>query len=244
MYGLYMNPEQISAQETEKPLALLYVRVSTSRQADKEASLETQTQTLTETALAEGFRVEVIREEGKSAKDLRRPALKAAIEKLDSGEAVALYATRLDRVSRSVADFAWLIDRSKRMGWRTRILDVGVDTETPSGEFLVMVLAAAAQYERRINGARTKENMAYHKSEGKHMGRAPVLPAEVFEDICLQKAQGSSLNAVARNLNERGVPTALGGKKWYASTVKAVLTSSRIKTQPSPEVLERLGYVA
>jgi DNA invertase Pin-like site-specific DNA recombinase len=239
-----MNTETLTAQGVQKPLALLYVRVSTSEQVEEGASLDAQMVTLEQAAKADGFALEVVREEGRSAKNLRRPELQAAFARLDSGEAAALYVTRLDRLSRSVADFASVIDRAKRMGWRVRILDVGVDTSSPSGEFLVNVLAAAAQYERRIIGARTRDGMAQRKREGKHVGRAPVLSTEVFTDICLQKARGASLNAIARDLNERGVPTAMGGRKWYASTVKAVLTSSRMKSSPPPEVLEELGYVA
>jgi DNA invertase Pin-like site-specific DNA recombinase len=240
-----MKRDGNSVNDEAKPLALLYVRVSTVQQVEFGGSLESQTATLEATARADGFRTEVISEEGKSAKTIRRrPALKAAVARLDKGEAAALYATRLDRVSRSVADFAWLMDRSRRMGWRTRILDVNVDTDSPSGEFLLMVLAAAAQYERRLNGQRTREGMAVIKSKGKHMGRSPVLPQQVFEAICIQKAKGLSLSAIARDLNERQVPTALGGRAWYPSTVRAVLKSERMKSSPSPEAFEQLEQVA
>jgi DNA invertase Pin-like site-specific DNA recombinase len=240
-----MKQEKESVNAESQPLALLYVRVSTARQAEFGGSLEHQATTLEAAARGDGFRTEVVSEEGKSAKTIkRRPALKAAIGRLDKGEAAALYATRLDRVSRSVADFAWLMNRARRMGWRTRILDVNVDTDSPSGEFLLMVLAAAAQYENRLRAARTKEGMAVLKSRGKHMGRKGILPVWVFEDICLMKREGRSLTAIARDLNERQVPTALGGREWYPSTVRAVLMSERMKSTPSPEALAKLGEVA
>jgi DNA invertase Pin-like site-specific DNA recombinase len=136
------------------------------------------------------------------------------------------------------------MNRARRMGWRTRILDVNVDTDSPSGEFLLMVLAAAAQYENRLRAVRTKEGMAVLKSRGKHMGRKGILPVWVFEDICLMKREGRSLTAIARDLNERQVPTALGGREWYPSTVRAVLMSERMKSTPSPEALAKLGEVA
>lgn len=239
-----MNTRTNPALGLHKPRALLYVRVSSEEQVDEGASLAAQAYSLEKVAKADGFEVEVVAEEGRSAKNLRRPALQAAFERLESGEAAALYVTRLDRLSRSVGDFASVIDRAKRMGWRLVMLDPNVDTDSPSGAFLGNIMAAAAQYERELLSLRTREGMAQRKREGKHLGRAPVLSNEVFVDICLQKARGLSLSAIAKDLNARGVPTAMGGLKWYASTVKAVLTSSRIKSSPPPEVLEKLGYVA
>ncbi|MEW1822387.1 recombinase family protein [Arthrobacter sp. NPDC080031] len=41
-------------------------------------------------------------------------------------------------------------------------------------------------------------------------------------------AGGMSMDAIAKSLNERNVPTAHGGKAWYAGTVKRVIDSQRI----------------
>ncbi len=48
---------------------------------------------------------------------MNRPALLAALTRLDRGDADALIAIRLDRISRSVADFAGRLDRAGRKGW-------------------------------------------------------------------------------------------------------------------------------
>ena len=57
------------------------------------------------------------------------------------------------------------------------------DSATPSGEFLVNVMAAAAQFERRIIGQRTREGMAQKRAEGVHVGRQSKLPADVVERL-------------------------------------------------------------
>ena len=63
-----------------RPLALAYVRVSTVEQAEEGASLDAQALALIEAAERKGFRVEVIREEGRSGKSLsRRPVLAEAL---------------------------------------------------------------------------------------------------------------------------------------------------------------------
>jgi len=181
----------------EKPLALAYVRVSTSEQVEEGASLDAQAAALIEAAERKGFRVEVIREEGRSGKSLKgRPALAEALDRLSKGEAQALYAQRLDRLSRSVADFAHLLDRATRQGWTVAVLDADVDTSTPSGEFLVNVLASAAQYERRIIGARTRDALAQRRREGVRLGRPSILDASTVARISAERGQGRSLRAI------------------------------------------------
>ena len=206
-----------------RPLALAYVRVSTDGQVESGASLDAQAVALVEAAERKGFRVEVVREEGRSGKSLRgRPALGEALERLRKGEAQALYAQRLDRLSRSVADFAHLLDLAKRQGWTVAVLDADVDTSTPSGEFLVNVLASASQYERRIIGARTRDALAQRRRQGVRLGRPPTLPKSVTARIVRERNSGSSLRKIAEGLNRDGVPTAHGGKQWHASTVANV----------------------
>lgn len=207
-----------------RPLALAYVRVSTTDQAQLGASLDAQETALVQLAERKGFRVEVVREEGKSGKSLkRRPALAEALARLDRGDAQALYAQRLDRLSRSVGDFAYLLDRAKRRGWTVVVADADVDTSTPSGGFLTNILAAAAQYEREIISARTKDALAQRRREGKRLGRPSQLPVAVVGRVLKLREGGASLRAIADRLNSEEVPTAHEGAKWHASTVRKVL---------------------
>ncbi len=219
--------------------ALLYVRVSTEEQASHGASLASQETALIAEAERRGVDWEIVRDEGVSARSLNRPALLNALQRLDQGEATMLLAYRLDRLSRSVADFSSLLDRSHRRGWRLVVCDVDVDTGTPSGEFLVNVVAAAAQFERRLIGQRTREGMAQRRSEGVHLGRPAVLPTDVVDRIRDLRLRGASLRAIAEELNSTGVPTAHGGRRWHASTVSAVLTSvTACRWREAPEPMQ------
>src|SRR4051812_47038336 len=105
-----------------RPLALAYVRVSTAEQANEGASVDAQRAALGAEAERRGWDLEVVADEGYSAKDLRRPGLVSALERLDRGAADSLIAVRLDRVSRSVADFAGLLARAKKRSWRIVLL--------------------------------------------------------------------------------------------------------------------------
>lgn len=209
------------------PLALAYVRVSTEDQAERGASLEAQRAALRAEAERRGWAVEIVADEGLSAKNLQRPGLQAALAALDAGAADYLMAVRLDRVSRSVADFAGLLDRAARRDWGLVMLSPNLDTSDPAGRFTANVLASAAQYERELIGARTREGMAQRKAEGVHVGRPRVMDEAVRARVLALRDEGLAMGKIADRLNVEGVATAHGGRKWYASTVKRVIDAQK-----------------
>jgi DNA invertase Pin-like site-specific DNA recombinase len=85
------------------------------------------------------------------------------------------------------------------------------------------LLAAFGQFERRLIGQRTKEALAAKKAAGVRLGRPPTVRESVARRIKRLRARGLSLRAIAAALNDAGVPTAQGGKQWYAATVRGVL---------------------
>jgi DNA invertase Pin-like site-specific DNA recombinase len=215
------------AKHTETTVtAIAYCRVSTVEQESTGHSLDDQETVLRALATLKGWDVKIVRETGSGKSLSGRPLLVDALASLDSGEAHVLMSVRLDRLSRSVADFAGLMDRAERRGWDLHVADLGLDTSTPSGRLVAQVLAATAEHERRIIGERTKEGLRAAKAKGVRLGRPTVLLAEVRESIQSAREEGLSLRAIASDLNERGIPTAHGGKAWHASTVRAVLASA------------------
>jgi DNA invertase Pin-like site-specific DNA recombinase len=85
------------------------------------------------------------------------------------------------------------------------------------------MLATFAQFERRLISQRTKEALAVKKAQGVRLGRPPSMPQAVVRRIQRQRARGDSLRKIAADLNQSGVPTAQGGARWYAATVRHVL---------------------
>ena len=85
------------------------------------------------------------------------------------------------------------------------------------------VLATFGQFERRLISQRTKEALAIKKASGVQLGRRPNVPRPIVRRIQRQRAHGDSLRAIAHSLNHDRVPTAQGGKEWYAATVRHVL---------------------
>lgn len=216
-----------------RTLALAYVRVSTAEQADEGASLEAQRHLLSQEADRRGWDVEFVADEGYSAKSVvGRPGLTAALDRLDAGHADVLLVLRVDRLSRSVSDFAALMARAQHRRWSLAALDLGVDTSTPAGDLMAHVLASVAQYERKVIGQRTREGMAQRQAEGVHVGRPSALPKETVDRIVLERNAGTSLSEIARRLTADGISTAAGGR-WHAATIKRVLGSAAARNASS-----------
>ncbi len=201
-----------------------YIRVSTGEQFDSGAGLEAQRRAIREECQRRGWRLAAIHEDVASGRALAgRTGLNGALTALDGRQAAALVVAKLDRLSRSLLDFAGLMDRGRKAGWALVALDLGVDTTTPSGEMMANVLAVFAQFERRLIGQRTREALAVKRLQGVRLGRRPVLPEATVAAIRQQRLRGRTLAAIAELLNGRAVPTAHGGRSWHASTVRAVL---------------------
>lgn len=202
-----------------------YVRVSTSEQAEKGAGLTAQRRAIEEACTRRGWVLTTILEDrGVSAKSTKgREALAAALAMIEAGGAEALVVAKLDRLSRSILDFSTLMERAASKGWAIVVLDMDFDMTTPTGELMANMLASFAQFERRLISQRTKDGLAVKRSEGVQLGRRSTLDERTVARIAKARDAGMSLAAIAQALNDDAIPTGQGGKRWYASSVKAVL---------------------
>ena len=201
--------------------AIGYIRVSTDKQ---EIGPEVQAETLTHWAASQGTEIDLRREDAASAKSLRgRPILARALADLKAGRADVLVVSKLDRLSRSVADFARILEDAEHQGWSVVCLDLSVDTRTVTGRAMAHVVATFAQMERERIGERTREGMAKIKAEtGKHMGRPVSLAPATAARIRELHGAGLSFKAIADRLTADTIPTAQGGR-WWPATIRGVL---------------------
>lgn len=219
---------------TGTPRALAYVRVSTDEQAKSGLSLEAQTATLRGEVERRGWElVAELVDEVSAKRGSRRPAFAEARRMLAAGEADVLLATRLDRMSRSVVDFAALMAAAQDEGWQLVALDLGLDTSTTTGRMVAHILAAVAEAEREVIGQRTSAALLAKRKRGENVGRRSALPAAVIGRIVGERAGGMTLGAIADGLNSDGIPTGQGGSRWYAASVRAVLLSQAAEATDS-----------
>jgi DNA invertase Pin-like site-specific DNA recombinase len=205
--------------------AVAYTRVSTASQGRSGLGLEAQTAALARFAEAEGYRfVETFSEveTGKGADALdRRPQLSAALAAARKLKAPIIVA-KLDRLSRDVHFISGL------MSHRTPFIvaELGPDADP----FMLHLYAALAEKERRLISQRTKDALAVKKAQGKKLGGMRDKSIQTRDEAkaraealrpLLAELSALSANAIAIELNKRGVATPTGAP-WSAKTISRV----------------------
>lgn len=203
--------------------AIGYIRVSTDKQGDSGAGLAAQRTAITAEAQRRGWAAEdlLFIEDTASGKSARRPGLARARAMLAAGDAEVLIVSKMDRLSRSLLDFASIMQESQRQGWALIALDSPADPSTPTGEAMASILATFAQLERRLIGERTRAALAEKVAAGVRLGRPRTLPDAVRERIVAERGEGETLQMIADRLNVEEVATAHGGR-WHSSTVRKI----------------------
>ncbi len=158
-----------------------YARTST---LEQEAGLEAQLRELNSLGCNE-----IYQEQVSSIGD--RKQLEEALRFIRRGD--TLVVTKLDRLARSVKHLGEIVDTVKEKDAHLKIMDLGFDTSTPTGELILNVLGSVAQFERSMMLERQREGIAKAKAEGKYKGRKPTAKAKADEVLAL-KAQGNMTN--------------------------------------------------
>jgi hypothetical protein len=117
-----------------------------------------------------------------------------------------------------LAELATLVDAAAEMKWALARLRL------ESGQRSTLEILVTASFERRLEaaiGAATREALAGRRADGIRLGRRPLIPDAILEQIGRDKKAGKSYRRIAADLQEAGVPTAQGGREWRASTVRA-----------------------
>jgi site-specific DNA recombinase len=231
-----------------------YVRVSTDEQVREGASLEAQKHKITAwTEALDGELLFIAEDAGISGKLIRnREGLRKAIEATCAEKAV-LVIYSLSRLSRSTRDTLMLADRLDKAGADLVSLSERIDTTTAAGKMVFRMLAVLNEFERDQISERTSAILQHKKAKGEVYSPIPygfkregkrLVPDEKEQSITRriqeQNAAGCSLRRIASELNSRGVSAKRGGK-WYASTVKYILSNKLHSTLLQEEGLEEQG---
>ena len=164
---------------------------------DQEAGLEAQKKALTKAGVEKLF-IEQTSSVGP------RPVLEGAIEFSRDGD--VLVATDLSRLARSVTDFCRVQSRLAAKGVELRVLNIGMDTSTPTGKLMLNVVAAVAQFEREMMLERQREGVAKAKAEKRYKGRAPTARAKAEQVKSGAEHQKASYRSATWDQRAQRVP--------------------------------------
>lgn len=204
--------------------AIAYIRVSTDKQVEEGISLDAQRQKIEAYASLYDLELaDVIVEQG-SAKTLEREGLKSVLARLQAGEAGAVIVAKLDRLTRSVADLGYLVEKHFQAA---ALLSVGeqIDTRSAAGRLVLNVLASVSQWERETIAERTSAAMQHLKAAGRYTGgNAPYgfqigpdgqlveceAEQRVLSIVRQHRQQGLSVRKIANVLSEQGFRSRAG----------------------------------
>lgn len=218
--------------------AVIYVRVSTARQAEEGISKDAQLSRAMAWCEAQGYSsIGVFKDNGVSGKRIgNRPGIQAALNEACKQKA-ALVVYSLSRLARSTKDALSIAERLDRAGADLVSLSEQIDTTSAAGKMVFRMLAVLAEFERDLVSERTAAALAHKRANGyKTGGRVPFGfdvddKGRLTENPEEQKTLGIihslrrkelTLRAIASDLSRRGI-NGKTGVPWSAKTVKAIL---------------------
>lgn len=108
-----------------------------------------------------------------------------------------LVVTKLDRLARSVRHLGEIVETLEKKGAMLKILNLNLDTGSPTGKLMLNMLGAVAQFEREMMLERQREGIAKAKSEGKYKGRPKSYSADQVKELRLA---GVSVKEITQKL--------------------------------------------
>jgi site-specific DNA recombinase len=162
---------------------------------------------------------------GFSGASLDRPALQNLLRDVEAGRVDCIVVYKVDRLSRSLLDFARLIDRFDQKSVSFVSVTQQFNTTTSLGRLTLNILLSFAQFEREIIGERTRDKMSAARRKGKWMGGTPVLGYDVDPGrgrLIVNQEEAKRVREIFRLFCEHGslksVVAALGRRKWRNKT--------------------------
>jgi len=229
-----------------KKTAALYARVSSDRQKEQH-TIASQVMALIQYAEVHDYLVPPewrFQDEGYSGATLLRPGLEGLRDLAAGGQLEAVLIHSPDRLSRKYAYQVLLVEELSRCGVEVIFLK-SPSGETPEDQLLVQFQGMIAEYERAQIAERSRRGKRHRAQQGsvnvlsgapfgyRYVKKSENSAAyyEVVEseakvvqmvfDIYTQ--QNQSINAIARMLNQRQIPTRTGATRWERSTVWGML---------------------
>jgi len=116
-----------------------------------------------------------------SGGNMERPALKRLIADIENRKVDVIVVYKVDRLSRSLSDFARMVDLFDQNGVSFVSVTQQFNTTTSMGRLTLNILLSFAQFEREVTGERIRDKIAASKAKGMWMGGVPPLGYDVLD---------------------------------------------------------------
>ncbi len=158
---------------------------------------------------------------GFSGGNMERPGLKRLLKDIQAGKIDIVVVYKIDRLSRSLADFAKMVEVFDNHMVSFSSVTQQINSATSMGRLMLNVLLSFAQFEREVTGERIRDKIAASKRKGMWMGGSVPLgyrvenralqiepqEAELVQRIFEQFITEKSTTKIVKELNEQGIQT-------------------------------------
>jgi site-specific DNA recombinase len=164
---------------------------------------------------------------GFSGGTLERPALQRLLADMGRGLVDVIVVYKIDRLTRSLADFARIVETLDRQGASFVSITQQFNTTTSMGRLTLNVLLSFAQFEREVTGERIRDKIAASKRKGMWMGGNLPLGYDVKDrQLVVNEAEAETVSYLFQRYEELGTVAALQTDLKRRGIVSKVWTSS------------------
>ena len=134
---------------------------------------------------------------GFSGGSMDRPGLKRLLADIEAGKVDTIIVYKVDRLTRSLADFAKIVDVLDAAGASFVSITQSFNTTTSMGRLTLNVLLSFAQFEREVTGERIRDKIAASKKKGLWMGGPVPLGYEVQDrELVVNEAEAQTVRGI------------------------------------------------
>lgn len=183
---------------------------------------------------------------GFSGGSMERPALQSLLSKIDRGLIDVVVVYKIDRLTRSLADFAKIVERFEKRNVSFVSVTQAFNTTSSMGRLTLNVLLSFAQFEREVTAERIRDKFSASRKKGIFMGGCPPLgydakdrklvinepEAATVRSIFKSYLELASVSKLRAELDAKGITTkswistrgkAMGGGRWYIGSLRHIL---------------------
>src|ERR1700720_137085 len=168
---------------------------------------------------------------GFSGATMARPALQQLLADLAAGRVDIVVVYKIDRLTRSLADFAKIVEILDTRGASFVSVTQQFNTTTSMGRLTLNVLLSFAQFEREVIGERIRDKIAASKKKGMWMGGVPPLGYQAQDrKLVIVESEAEIVRLIFRRHAE------LGSVRWLRDELEALSIQSKLRTSASGRI--------
>ena len=136
---------------------------------------------------------EVFDDPAESGKDLKRPAMRRLLQRIQEGKIRGVIVYKLDRMTRNSRDFHMLLELFEKHGVAFISATESIDTKSPQGRLMTAIMVQFAQYDRELDVERSKDFHLARASKGLWCGGLPPLGYDAKDKQLVLNEEGAAL---------------------------------------------------